>query len=33
MAAADLGAVEWERSKVTNQDLNLLKKLGITKKP
>ncbi|KAK1696989.1 hypothetical protein QYE76_013686 [Lolium multiflorum] len=32
MAAADLGAVEWERSKVTNQDLNLLK-LGITKKP
>ncbi|KAK1677319.1 hypothetical protein QYE76_038167 [Lolium multiflorum] len=33
MAAADLGTVEWERSKVTNQDLNLLKKLGITKKP
>ncbi|KAK1662302.1 hypothetical protein QYE76_050461 [Lolium multiflorum] len=33
MAAADLGAAEWERSKITNQDLNLLKKLGITKKP
>ncbi|KAK1605910.1 hypothetical protein QYE76_029583 [Lolium multiflorum] len=32
MAAADLGAVEWERSKITNQDLNLLKK-GINKKP
>ncbi|KAK1631877.1 hypothetical protein QYE76_006192 [Lolium multiflorum] len=24
MAAADLGAAEWERSKITNQDLNLL---------
>ncbi|KAK1586081.1 hypothetical protein QYE76_048337 [Lolium multiflorum] len=33
MAAADLGAAEWERSKITNQDLNLLKKLGINKKP
>ncbi|KAK1645944.1 hypothetical protein QYE76_009834 [Lolium multiflorum] len=33
MAAADLGAAEWERSKITNQDLNLMKKLGITKKP
>ncbi|KAK1663143.1 hypothetical protein QYE76_051302 [Lolium multiflorum] len=33
MAAADLGAAEWERSKITNQDLNLLKKLGITTKP
>ncbi|KAK1680119.1 hypothetical protein QYE76_040967 [Lolium multiflorum] len=33
MAAADLGAAEWERSKITNQDLNLLKKLGISKKP
>ncbi|KAK1682656.1 hypothetical protein QYE76_043504 [Lolium multiflorum] len=33
MAAADLGTAEWERSKITNQDLNLLKKLGITKKP
>ncbi|KAK1694214.1 hypothetical protein QYE76_010911 [Lolium multiflorum] len=31
MAAADLGAAE--RSKITNQDLNLLKKLGISKKP
>ncbi|KAK1686078.1 hypothetical protein QYE76_046926 [Lolium multiflorum] len=26
-------SAEWERSKITNQDLNLLKKLGITKKP
>ncbi|KAK1664136.1 hypothetical protein QYE76_052295 [Lolium multiflorum] len=33
MAAADLGAAEWEMSKITNQDLNLLKKLGISKKP
>ncbi|KAK1594687.1 hypothetical protein QYE76_037545 [Lolium multiflorum] len=33
MAAADLGTVEWERSKITNQDINLLKKLGISKKP
>ncbi|KAK1664704.1 hypothetical protein QYE76_052863 [Lolium multiflorum] len=33
MAAADLGAAEWERSKITNQDMNLLKKLGISKKP
>ncbi|KAK1653238.1 hypothetical protein QYE76_071043 [Lolium multiflorum] len=32
MAAADLGTAEWERSKISNQDLNL-KKLGITKKP
>ncbi|KAK1677608.1 hypothetical protein QYE76_038456 [Lolium multiflorum] len=32
MAAADLGAAEWERSKVTNQDLNLLKRLGLMKK-
>ncbi|KAK1662162.1 hypothetical protein QYE76_050321 [Lolium multiflorum] len=33
MAAADLGSAEWERSKITNQDINLLKKLGISKKP
>ncbi|KAK1616208.1 hypothetical protein QYE76_021725 [Lolium multiflorum] len=33
MAAADLGAAEWERPKITNQDLNLLKKLGISQKP
>ncbi|KAK1682684.1 hypothetical protein QYE76_043532 [Lolium multiflorum] len=33
MAAADLGTAEWERSKITNQDMNLLKKLGISKKP
>ncbi|KAK1646142.1 hypothetical protein QYE76_063947 [Lolium multiflorum] len=32
MAAADLGTGE-ERSKITNQDLNLLKKPGITTKP
>ncbi|KAK1649227.1 hypothetical protein QYE76_067032 [Lolium multiflorum] len=32
MAAADLGTVEWERSKVTNQDVNLLKRLGLMKK-
>ncbi|KAK1644557.1 hypothetical protein QYE76_062362 [Lolium multiflorum] len=32
MAAADLGAAEWERSKVTNQDVNLLKRLGLMKK-
>ncbi|KAK1616881.1 hypothetical protein QYE76_022398 [Lolium multiflorum] len=31
MAAADLGAAEWERSKITNQDLNLLKKVGLAK--
>ncbi|KAK1650556.1 hypothetical protein QYE76_068361 [Lolium multiflorum] len=29
MAAEDL---EWERSKISNQDMNLLKKLGLTKK-
>ncbi|KAK1648076.1 hypothetical protein QYE76_065881 [Lolium multiflorum] len=33
MAAVDLGTAEWERSKITNQDINLLKKLGISKKP
>ncbi|KAK1660899.1 hypothetical protein QYE76_049058 [Lolium multiflorum] len=33
MAAADLGSAEWERSKITSQDINLLKKLGISKKP
>ncbi|KAK1665602.1 hypothetical protein QYE76_053761 [Lolium multiflorum] len=33
MAAADLGTAQWERSKITNQDINLLKKLGISKKP
>ncbi|KAK1621187.1 hypothetical protein QYE76_026704 [Lolium multiflorum] len=33
MAAADLGRAEWERSKISTQDLNLLKKLGISKKP
>ncbi|KAK1626406.1 hypothetical protein QYE76_000721 [Lolium multiflorum] len=32
MAAADLGNAEWERSKVTNQDVNLLKRLGLMKK-
>ncbi|KAK1611346.1 hypothetical protein QYE76_035019 [Lolium multiflorum] len=33
MAAADLGSAEWERSKISSQDVNLLKKLGISKKP
>ncbi|KAK1693432.1 hypothetical protein QYE76_010129 [Lolium multiflorum] len=33
MAAADLGAAEWERSKISTQDINMLKKLGISKKP
>ncbi|KAK1644440.1 hypothetical protein QYE76_062245 [Lolium multiflorum] len=32
MAAADLGAAEWERSKISSQDINMLKKLGISKK-
>ncbi|KAK1617044.1 hypothetical protein QYE76_022561 [Lolium multiflorum] len=33
MAAADVGSAEWERSKISTQDVNLLKKLGISKKP
>ncbi|KAK1627391.1 hypothetical protein QYE76_001706 [Lolium multiflorum] len=33
MAAMDLGAAEWERSKISTQDINMLKKLGISKKP
>ncbi|KAK1604144.1 hypothetical protein QYE76_027817 [Lolium multiflorum] len=33
MAAVDLGSAEWERSKISTQDINLLKKLGISKKP
>ena len=32
MAAQDLGASEWERSKISNQDINLMKKLGLMKK-
>ncbi|KAK1693776.1 hypothetical protein QYE76_010473 [Lolium multiflorum] len=32
MATADLGSTEWERSKISAQDINLLKKLGISKK-
>ncbi|KAK1680748.1 hypothetical protein QYE76_041596 [Lolium multiflorum] len=32
MATADLGNTEWERSKISPQDINLLKKLGINKK-
>ena len=32
MAAQDLGAAEWERSKISNQDANLMKKLGLMKK-
>ncbi|KAK1615689.1 hypothetical protein QYE76_021206 [Lolium multiflorum] len=31
MATADLGSTEWERSKISAQDINLLKKLGISK--
>ncbi|KAK1652037.1 hypothetical protein QYE76_069842 [Lolium multiflorum] len=33
MASADLGSAEWERSKISAQDINLLKKLGISKRP
>ncbi|KAK1601294.1 hypothetical protein QYE76_016751 [Lolium multiflorum] len=33
MAAVDLGSAEWERSKISTQDINLLKKLGINKQP
>ncbi|KAK1628993.1 hypothetical protein QYE76_003308 [Lolium multiflorum] len=32
MATEDLGNMEWERSKISPQDINLLKKLGISKK-
>jgi hypothetical protein len=32
MAAQDLGASEWERSKISNQDVNLMKNLGLMKK-
>ena len=32
MAAQDLGATEWERSKISNQNANLMKKLGLMKK-
>ncbi|KAK1699319.1 hypothetical protein QYE76_016016 [Lolium multiflorum] len=32
MAAQDLEASEWERSKIPNQDANLMKKLGLMKK-
>jgi hypothetical protein len=32
MAAQDLGTTEWERSKISNQDINLMKKLGMMKK-
>ncbi|KAK1664603.1 hypothetical protein QYE76_052762 [Lolium multiflorum] len=32
MATGDLKFCEWERSKISNQDVNLLKKLGLTKK-
>ncbi|KAK1610844.1 hypothetical protein QYE76_034517 [Lolium multiflorum] len=33
MASVDLGSAEWERSKISAQDINLLKKLGISKNP
>ncbi|KAK1664845.1 hypothetical protein QYE76_053004 [Lolium multiflorum] len=32
MAAEDLGSLEWERSKISQQDMNMLKKLGISGK-
>jgi hypothetical protein len=32
MATEDLGNTEWERSKISPQDISLLKKLGISKK-
>ncbi|KAK1681187.1 hypothetical protein QYE76_042035 [Lolium multiflorum] len=32
MATTDLGNNEWERSKISQQDINLLKKLGISSK-
>ncbi|KAK1607916.1 hypothetical protein QYE76_031589 [Lolium multiflorum] len=32
MAAQDLGNTKWERSKISPQDINLLKKLGLSKK-
>ncbi|KAK1617657.1 hypothetical protein QYE76_023174 [Lolium multiflorum] len=32
MAAQDLVTMEWERSKISAQDINLLKKLGLSKK-
>ncbi|KAK1694156.1 hypothetical protein QYE76_010853 [Lolium multiflorum] len=32
MATQDLGKLEWERSKISPQDVNLLKKLGLSKK-
>ncbi|KAK1611426.1 hypothetical protein QYE76_035099 [Lolium multiflorum] len=32
MATEDLNLSEWERSKISNQDVNLLKKLGLMKK-
>ncbi|KAK1698999.1 hypothetical protein QYE76_015696 [Lolium multiflorum] len=32
MATVDLGSAEWERSKISAQDINLLKKMGFSKK-
>ncbi|KAK1630199.1 hypothetical protein QYE76_004514 [Lolium multiflorum] len=32
MATVDLGSAEWERSKISAQDMNLLKKMGFNKK-
>ncbi|KAK1618246.1 hypothetical protein QYE76_023763 [Lolium multiflorum] len=32
IAAEDLGNLEWERSKISQQDINMLKKLGISRK-
>ncbi|KAK1609472.1 hypothetical protein QYE76_033145 [Lolium multiflorum] len=32
MTSTDLGSAEWERSKISNQDINMLKKMGFSKK-
>ncbi|KAK1645215.1 hypothetical protein QYE76_063020 [Lolium multiflorum] len=32
MTSTDLGSAEWERSKISGQDINMLKKMGFSKK-
>ncbi|KAK1603017.1 hypothetical protein QYE76_007725 [Lolium multiflorum] len=32
MTSTDLGSAEWERSKISNQDINMLKRMGFSKK-
>ncbi|KAK1680122.1 hypothetical protein QYE76_040970 [Lolium multiflorum] len=32
MTTTDLGSAEWERSKISGQDINMLKKMGFSKK-